>query len=135
MSSAPPPIAPSGANGYNFSSLLATAVKPVSTIVKVLTTRPNPDKSWIIDSEASKHMTPESILFKIYKPMSNRDKVQIAYGSPYTITGVEDIICISDLHLSSVFHVSNFTNNLLSVSQLIDDLQCIIYLSPTHVVL
>jgi hypothetical protein len=129
MSSAPPPIAPSRANGYNLSSLLATAVKPISTIVKALTARPNPNKSWIVDSEGSKHMTPDSILFKTYKPMSGRDKVQIADGSLYPIAGVEDITCTSDLHLSSVFHISNFTNNLLSVGQLIDDLNCVISVS------
>jgi GAG-pre-integrase domain len=32
-------------------------------------------------------------------------------------------------------YVPNFTNNLLSVSQLVDDLNCVIFLSPTHVVL
>jgi hypothetical protein len=45
MSSTPPPIASSRADGYNLLSLLATAVKPASTIVKALTARPNPDKS------------------------------------------------------------------------------------------
>jgi hypothetical protein len=53
-SSTPPSIAPSGADGYNLLSFLATAVKPISTIVKALTARPNPDKSWIVDTGASK---------------------------------------------------------------------------------
>jgi hypothetical protein len=134
MSSTPPPIAPSETDGYNLFSLLATTVKSVST-VKALTTRPNPDKSWIVDSGASKHMTPDSILFKIYKPMSGRDKVQTTDGSLCLIVRVGDITCTSDLHLSSVFHVPNFTNNLLSVNQLIYVLNCVIFFSPTHVVL
>jgi GAG-pre-integrase domain len=33
------------------------------------------------------------------------------------------------------FVCSNFTNNLLSVSQLVDDLNCVVSLFPTHVVL
>jgi hypothetical protein len=80
MSSTPPPIAPSGADGYNLLSLLATAVKPVSTIVKALTAKLNPDKSWIVDFGASKHMTSDSTLFKTYKLMSGRDKVQTTDG-------------------------------------------------------
>jgi GAG-pre-integrase domain len=67
--------------------------------------------------------------------MSGRDKVQTTNGSLCPIAGVGDITCTSDLHLSSVFHVPNFTNNLLSVSQLVDDLNCVVFLSPTHVVL
>jgi GAG-pre-integrase domain len=46
-----------------------------------------------------------------------------------------DITCTSELQLSSVLHVPNFTNSLLSVSQLVDDLNCVVSLSPTHVVL
>jgi hypothetical protein len=80
-------------------------------------------------------MTPDSTLFKIYKPMSGRDKVQTTDGSLCPIAGVGDITCTSDLHLSSVFHVPNFTNNLLSVSQLVNDLTCVVFLSPTHIVL
>jgi hypothetical protein len=135
MSSTPPPIAPSGVDDYNLPSLLTTAVKPVSIIVKTLTTGPNPDKSWIVDSGASKHMTPDFTLFKTYKPMSGRDKVQTTDGSLCPIVGGRDITCTSDLHLSSVFHVTNFINNLLSISQLIDDLNCVVSLSHTHVVL
>jgi hypothetical protein len=124
-----PPIAPSGANGYNLPSFLTTTVKHVSTIVKALTARPNPDKAWIVDSGASKHMTPDFTLFKTYKPKSGRDKVQTINGSLCPIARVGDITCTSDLHLSSVFHVSNFTNNVLSVSQLVDDLNCIFFVS------
>jgi hypothetical protein len=48
----------SGADGYNISSLLTTVIKPVDTIMKALVVEPCLDKSWIVDSEASKHMTP-----------------------------------------------------------------------------
>jgi hypothetical protein len=135
MNNTPPSIAPSGADDYNLSFLLATIVKPVSTIVKALTARPNPDKSWIIDSGASKHMTSDFTLFKIYKPISGRDKVQIVDGSLCPIAGVGDITFTLDLHLPSIFHVAIFTNNHLSVSQLVDDLNCVVSLSHTCVVL
>jgi hypothetical protein len=78
----------SGVDGYNMSSILTTVIKPVGTIMKALVAKPSIDKSWIVDSEASKHMTPYPIMFKIYKPMSGRDKVQTTDGSLCPIAGV-----------------------------------------------
>ena len=134
-SSASPISGPSGADGYILSSLLTTVVRPVGTIIKALIAESSPDRTWIVDSGASKHMTPDPTMFKTYKPMSGREKVQTADGSLCSIAGVGDVTCTPDLQLSSVLHVPNFTNNLLSVSQLVDDLNCVVSLSPTHVVL
>ena len=108
-SSASPNSAPSGADGYIPSSLLTTVVRPVGTIIKALIAESSPDQSWIVDSGASKHMTPDPTLFKTYKPMSGREKVQTADGSLCSIAGVGDVTCTPDLQLSSVFHVSKFT--------------------------
>jgi hypothetical protein len=47
-------------DGHNISSPLTTVVKSVSTIKKALVVE---------------HMTPHSIMFKTYKPMSGKDKV------------------------------------------------------------
>jgi hypothetical protein len=80
-------------------------------------------------------MTPHPTMFKIYKSMSGKDNVQTADGSVCPIAEVGGITCTSELQLSSVLYVPNFTNNLLSVSQLVDDLNCVVSLSPTHVVL
>jgi hypothetical protein len=74
-------------------------------------------------------------MFKTYKSMSGKDKVQTVDGSLCLIAGVGDIACTPELQLSSVLHVPNFTNNLLSVNQLVDDLNCVVPLSPTHVAL
>jgi GAG-pre-integrase domain len=74
-------------------------------------------------------------MFKTYKPMSEKDKLQTADGSLCPIARVGDVTCNFELQPSSVLHVPNFTNNLLSVSQLVDDLNCVVSLSPTHVVL
>jgi hypothetical protein len=103
--------------------------------MKALVVESSLDKSWIVDSGASKHMTPYPMMFKTYKPLSERDKVQTANDSLCSIAGVGDVTCISELQLSSILHVPNFTNNLLSVSQLVDDLNCVVFLSPTHFVL
>jgi hypothetical protein len=125
----------SGVDGYNLSSLLIFLLKSVGTTMKALIAEPNLDRSWIVNSGASKHTTPYPIMFKTFKPMSGKDKVQTADGSLCPIAGVGNITCTSELQLSSVLHVPNFTNNLLSVSQLVDDLNCVVSLPPTHVVL
>jgi GAG-pre-integrase domain len=74
-------------------------------------------------------------MFKTYKFMSKRDKMQTTDGSLCLIARVGDVTCTSELQLSSVLHVPNFTNNLLSISQLVDDLNYVVSLSHTHVVL
>jgi GAG-pre-integrase domain len=79
-------------------------------------------------------MTPDSTLFKSYKPLSGKEKVQTADGTFCSIAEIGNVTCTPNIQLSSVLHVPNFTNNLISVSQLVDDLNCIISLSPSHVV-
>jgi hypothetical protein len=128
-------IALIASDGHNLSSLLTTVVKPVGTAMEALVVEPSVDMSWIIDSGASKNMNPHPIMFKTYKVMSDKDKVQTVDGSLCPIAGVGDITCTPELQLSSILHVPNFTNNLLSVNQLVDDLNCVVSLSPTHVVL
>jgi hypothetical protein len=87
-------------------------IKSVDTIMKALVAEVSLDKSWIVDLGASKHMTPYPIMFKTYKPMSEKDKVQTAHDSLCLIAGVGDVTCNSEIQLSSVLHVPNFTNNL-----------------------
>jgi hypothetical protein len=125
----------SGVDGYNLSSLLTIIIEPIGTIMKALVAEPSLDKSWIVDFGASRHMTPYPMMFKTYKYLSGRDKVQTVDGSLCSIAGVGDVTCTSELQLLSVLHVPNFTNKLLSDSQLVDDLNCVVSLSPTHVVL
>jgi hypothetical protein len=79
-------------------------------------------------------MTPNSTVFKSYKPLSGKEKVQTADGTFFSIAGLGNVICSPNIHLSSVLHVPNFINNLMSVSQLVNDLTCIVSLSPSHVV-
>jgi hypothetical protein len=46
-----------------------------------------------------------------------------------------DITCNLEFQLTSVLHIPNFIDNLLLVMQLVDDFNCVVSLSPTHVVL
>jgi hypothetical protein len=50
------------------------------------------------------------------------------------IAGVKNVTCTPNIQLPLVLHVSNFTNNLVPIRQLVDDLNCIVSLSPSHVV-
>ena len=45
------------------------------------------NKSWVIDSGATNHMTGASNLFTSYTPCSGKDKVHVADGSMVPITG------------------------------------------------
>jgi Integrase core domain/GAG-pre-integrase domain len=73
-------------------------------------------------------------VFKSYKPLSGKEKVQTADSTFCSITGIRNVICTPNNQLSFVLHVPNFTNNLMSVSHLVNDLNCIVSLSPSHVV-
>lgn len=73
-----------------------------------------PSSSWITDSEASHHMIGISSLFS-YHVYSVRDKVRIDNGSYSSIVGKGDIITSPSMQLSFVFHVLNFSLNLLFI--------------------
>jgi hypothetical protein len=118
----------SGVDSYKLSSLISIVIKLVGTIMKALKAELSLDKFWIVDSGASKHMTPYPVMFKTYKSMSERDKLQTADDSLCSIAGVGDVTCTSELQLSLVLYVSNFTNNLLSVS-LVDNLNYVVSIS------
>jgi hypothetical protein len=125
----------SGVEGYHsLSPFLSSLVIKSVNVLRGLATKIGVDKTWIVDSGVSQHMTPDSTVFKSYKPLSGKEKVQTADDTFCSIVGIGNITCTSNIHLSSVLHVPNFTNNLMSVSQLIDDLNCIVSLSPSNVV-
>jgi hypothetical protein len=81
-----------------------------------LATKTSVDKTWIVDLGVSQHMTPDSTVFKSYKPLSGKEKVQTADGTFCSIAEIGSVVCTSNIQLSSVLHVPNFTNNLMSVS-------------------
>jgi hypothetical protein len=60
------------------------------------------DKTWIVDSGASQHMTPDFTVFKSYKPLSGKEKVQTVDGTFCSIAGVRNVTCTPNIHLSLV---------------------------------
>ena len=80
---------------------------------------------WIVDSGASDHMTGNATLFNTYSPNSGNLMVRIADGSLSKVAGIGSVTITNDLTLKSVLLVPNLTCNLLSISKLTKDLNCI----------
>ncbi|KAK2452382.1 putative mitochondrial protein [Trifolium repens] len=82
-------------------------------------------KPWIVDSGASDHMTGDKSLFHHYSPCYDGMSVKIADGTLSKVAGTGSIILSEDIELKSVLHVPNLDCNLLSVSKLTHDLNCV----------
>ena len=109
-------LAQSGRTQYPFSAL-ANSYKP-----------------WIIDSGATDHMTGSSTSFTTYVPCVGNMKVWIVDGSYTPVAGKGTISLTKTFSLESVLHVPNLSCNLLSISKLTRDLNCVAKFSSTSVV-
>lgn len=69
-------------------------------------------------------MTFMSSMFSSYSVYYGQDKVRIADGSLSQVASTGSIPVTSSLSLSSVFHVSNFQLNIVSISHLTKSLNC-----------
>ncbi|KAL5857492.1 hypothetical protein ACOSQ3_004950 [Xanthoceras sorbifolium] len=76
-------------------------------------------------------MTSTSSLFHSYTPCAGNKKVKIADGSLSSIAGKGSIKISNKIELKSVIHVPNLSCNLLSVSKLSQDSNCLIIFYPT----
>jgi transposase InsO family protein len=81
---------------------------------------------WILDSGASKHVTGAACEFESYMqyPPTRKETIQTADGTSQFIKGVGTIQCTPSIKLSSVLHVPAFPVNLVSLSALVDQLDC-----------
>lgn len=71
-------------------------------------------------------MTSMPSLFTSYHVYFGKDKVRIVDGSLSLIMGEGDILATSNLCLSSVFHVPNFSLHLLYISHIIKTFNCLV---------
>lgn len=85
---------------------------------------------WVLDSGASKHVTGSINEFECYQLYSqpHRETIQTADGTAQPIKGVGAVQCTPSIKLKSVLHVPAFPVNLVSLSALIDQLDCYITL-------
>ncbi|RDX76781.1 hypothetical protein CR513_43189, partial [Mucuna pruriens] len=99
--------------------------KGISFSATLLSTKPNSKGPLIIDSKATNHMAACSKLFSTYNPCASHNKVKITYGTFSTIANVGSIPISKTLTLQNVLHVPNLSHNLLSISKLTQDLNCL----------
>ncbi|XP_062099967.1 uncharacterized protein LOC133805830 [Humulus lupulus] len=80
---------------------------------------------WIIDSNATYHMTGSSHLFDSYCPYLKKYSVKIADGTQSPIAGIGTIKLSIDLLLKSILYVPSLKCNLISVHKLTSDNNCL----------
>jgi hypothetical protein len=73
-------------------SLPSLLIKSVN-ILRELATKTDIDKIWIIDLGVSQYMTSYSIMFKSYKSLSDKKKVQTADVTFCSIVRIENVTC------------------------------------------
>jgi len=79
---------------------------------------------WIIDSGATDHMTPHSSCFSSYNALSCNQHIPVVNGSNTPITGRGNIHLQPSFPLKNVLHVTNLSNNLLSIHKITQYLNC-----------
>ena len=105
------------------STALATSSSNPSRIFPhPFRTSPSTSSSWIVDSGATSHMTPNPPAFMSYEPSPRTSKVCTALGDLLTIAGVGRVALTPSLHLSRVLHVPRLAVHLLSLSKFVRDL-------------
>jgi transposase InsO family protein len=84
----------------------------------------------ILDSGASKHVTGSSKEFESYTqyPLRHIETIQTADGTSQPIKGLRTVQCTPAIKLSSILHVPAFPVNLVSLSALVDQIDCRIIL-------
>ncbi|EXB70633.1 hypothetical protein L484_023818 [Morus notabilis] len=81
--------------------------------------------TWIVDSGASDHMTGDITMFHHYRPCQDNLTIKIADGSLAKVAGTGSIILSETLELKTILHVPNLYCNLLSVSKLSQEINCV----------
>nr|CAN83808.1 hypothetical protein VITISV_026963 [Vitis vinifera] len=86
--------------------------------------------TWIVDSGASDHMTGNLMVFHEYTPCHNNSSVRIADGTLSRVFGTGSVIISKDITLHSVLCVPKLDCNLLSISRLTQDFNCVTKFLP-----
>ena len=92
------------------------------------------DTGWIIDSGATDHMTYNKSLFQ-YMTSPSKKKVLTANGESTPVIGAGSIALTPNLSLHNCLLVPALSNHLLSVSQITEELDCIVFMFPTFCLL
>ena len=111
----------------------STSLMAHSTAISSLTSQPPKGDPWIIDSDASNHMTGARSLFRDYFPYQGDRRVKLANGS-FTCVAGHGIVWLKDFFfcLFSVLYVPSLSCNLLSISKVTADLRCLVKFSHCY---
>jgi transposase InsO family protein len=82
--------------------------------------------NWILDSGASAHVTGRWSEFASYapNPPMHKETIQTANGTYQPVKGVGTVKCTPSITLSSVLYAPSFPVSLVSMSALVDDIDC-----------
>ncbi|KAB2617029.1 hypothetical protein D8674_012898 [Pyrus ussuriensis x Pyrus communis] len=92
------------------------------------------DSGWIIDSGATDHMTYDKSLFH-HMTFPPKENVITANGEVAPVTGAGLINLTPSLSLHNTLLVPSLSNNLLSVGQVTEQLDCVVLMFPTFCLL
>ena len=87
---------------------------------------PTRSLNWIIDSGASRHVTGASSEFTSYTHLTPPESIQTADGTAQPVVGKGIVKCTDLVTLSNVLHAPSFPVNLLSISAIILQLNCVV---------
>ena len=90
-----------------------------------MSTQTEKNSPWIVDFGASDHMIGNATLFHTSSPSFGNFMVRIVDGSLSKVAGIGSVAITDDLILKSILFVPNLTCNLLSISKLTKDLNCV----------
>ncbi|KAK8957941.1 hypothetical protein KSP39_PZI000182 [Platanthera zijinensis] len=81
---------------------------------------------WIIDSDASRHVTGNTGEFSSYTRITTTDSIQTTEGTFQPMVSKGTVNCSGSVKLSNVLHAPYFPVNLLSISFMIIQLKCVV---------
>ena len=109
----------------------STSIQPTTSVAQkgnyssALTTKIETSHSWVIDSGASDHMTSHLNQFITYSPCTSPIKIKITDRTLTPVAGIGSIKLSLTLTIHFAFHVPNLSCNLLSISKLTKDCNCV----------
>lgn len=96
-----------------------------SIFSSALNVRQENHTTWIVDSEASYHMIGNLMVFHKYTCCHNNSPIRIADETLSRVVRIGSIIISKDIILHSILYVPKLNCNLLSISILTCDLNCV----------
>nr|KYP34083.1 hypothetical protein KK1_045002 [Cajanus cajan] len=87
---------------------------------------------WILDSEATDHMTLFPSLFALYSKANVKQFIMVANGDNLSIVGFGNIQLEASIFLHNVLHVPKLASSLISIQKLTKSLNCSVSFFHSH---